>query len=131
MTFNVLADRYDEIQVGQLQQNINQAISNSVPEQQEARPYSAGSGIDITNNVISFHFDDISNTDLDDVKYQFIGYSNSSTNQPSGANADGVLISVFRDDKARGMQMYSPHGSSGTLYLRKYYSGSWQSWTAV
>ena len=131
MTFNVLADRYDEIQVGRLQQNINQAISNSVPEQQEVRPYSAGSGIDITNNVISFHFGDISNTDLDDVKYQFIGYSNSSTNQPSGANADGVLISVFRDDKARGMQMYSPHGSSGTLYLRKYYSGTWQSWAAV
>ena len=134
MTFNVLAERYEEIQIGTLQQSINEAISDSVDTSTQSgggASYSAGDGIQISSNVISFGFNNLNSTDLNDVKYNFIGYANTCTNYPTGTNADGVLISIFRTDNARGIQMYSPHGSTGTLYLRKYYSSTWQSWTDV
>ncbi len=55
MLFNVLADRYDEIQVGSLSQSINEAISDTFPDVNVSGgvTYTAGTGIDITNNVIS------------------------------------------------------------------------------
>lgn len=169
MTYNVLLERYDNIQVGDKKASINDAISDAASDVtiNESREYSAGNGIDITNNVISslltagsgiqissnvisntrsysagtglslssgtfsVHFSDLTSINLNNVKYQYLGYVSSSTNYPSGTNADGVLISIFRDDGARGMQMYSPHGSTGTLYLRKYYNSTWTSWTTI
>ena len=56
MTFNVLANRYDEIQVGSLQQTINDAISDTASvnvTQNNAITYTAGMGISILDNTIS------------------------------------------------------------------------------
>ena len=87
----------------------------------------AGVGIDITSSVITNKFTALDSTNLNNVKYDFYGYSNTSTNYPSGTNADGSLISAFRQDGLRGLQIYSPHASND-VYARNYYASAWQSW---
>lgn len=79
--------------------------------------------------TLSNVFDNLSSKDLNTIKYQFDGYSTSSTNYPSGTNADGALVCAFNTDGTRGLQIYSPHGSTNNyLWARRYFASAWQSW---
>lgn len=57
MTYDVIAEQYDEIQIGQLNQTINEAISDTFPDVNVSggggTTYIAGNHINITDNVIS------------------------------------------------------------------------------
>ena len=78
-----------------------------------------GTGIDITNNVISNQFATLVNPDLDTIKYNYQGYLYGGTNTPSGASAAGMLCSIFRKGTTdRGLQIYVPYNSDKMFYRR-------------
>lgn len=111
------------------------SVNNTFPDAQgnvtvqTSSPLSAGTGIRIENDVISNVFTDLSQPDLNDIKYSFYGYViDCSANTPSGENISGQLISIFDStNNIRGEQIYMPYQSQN-IYTRKYYASAWTTW---
>lgn len=94
--------------------------------------YTAGTGINITNNSISNVFAQLSSINLDDVQYNYQGYIYNATNRPSGTTNNGLLMSFFRDvADYRGIQLYADVYYTGTTrgnIWSRVYNTTWSSW---
>ncbi len=105
--------------------NVNVSSSGSL---------TAGTGIDITNDVISNVFQNLGNIDLDTVTYNFQGYVWGSTNYPSDVStSSGFLIALQRTNYFdHAAQIFIPAGSSiNDLYVRVMYNSNWGAWTKI
>lgn len=133
MTFNVLNEQYDEIQIGDLQQNINDAINDSVQYvENELNPYMAGRGIEIDDHIITNRFAKLDSPDLDDIFYYFVGTVGSAVNVPSGVVTSGMFASIPGDPNSLGVvlsstQFFSSFNST-ELWMRRYHSSAWHEW---
>lgn len=91
----------------------------------------AGTGIDISNNTVNNYYRPLSTPNLNDIKYRFIGYVFTSTNYPTGANANGMLMAIPSNNttSAHIYQQYAPYNSND-IYTRRYNANSstWTSW---
>lgn len=85
----------------------------------------AGTGIDITNNVITNVFETYSG-DLNNLTYNFQGYCSGITNSPTGANGQCCVI-VDKNSTLYCLQIFSPY-SENNLYIRNCNNGAWSSW---
>lgn len=90
-------------------------------------PLTAGTGINITSNIIKTQFDQLTSPDLDTVNYNYQGYVTSSTNMPSGVSGYGELIVASRGASGNCIQLYSP-ADVNRLFIRKYYNNAWTTW---
>lgn len=90
-------------------------------------PLTAGTGIDISNNVISNKYTNLSSINLNDINYLYLGQAmGNCTNLPI-ANTGGQLINIPREDGAYRFQMFSRF-SNDAVYTRKYNNGTWTAW---
>lgn len=93
----------------------------------------AGTGIDISNNVISNQFANLpSGTDLNTIRYNYQGYAPTPTNAPSSASYN--LIVVCRKDGLSGIQIASKYNDT-VVYARTWYTQSdtriWNDWKRI
>lgn len=133
LEYDVLLERYSTITIGDATETINDAINGAVDTSttniSSGVVYSAGSGIDITNNVISNKFTNLSSVDLNDIKYYYMGYVSGGTNVPT-SNGDGYLIVVGSDTNDRCFQMWKVR-SSNNIWHRYFLNNSWSTWTQL
>lgn len=90
-----------------------------------------GSGIEIANNTISFHFNNLSSgTDLNNITYNYLGYVPSATNSPSGY-ASGMLLVVASPAGSNCMQIF--HFYNGAYLFVRYYrqATGWGTWKEI
>lgn len=97
------------------------------------RLLTVGTGIDISNNVISNQFANLpSGTDLNTIRYNYQGYAPTPTNAPSSASYN--LIVVCRKDGLSGLQIASKYNDT-VVYARTWYTSSgtriWNNWKRI
>lgn len=91
------------------------------------RLLTAGEGINISNNVISNKYTNLSSVNLNDINYLYLGQAmGNCTNLPI-ANTGGQLISIPREDGAYRFQMFSRYNNDD-IYTRTYNNGTWTAW---
>lgn len=90
----------------------------------------AGTGIVISNNVISNKYPNLSNIDLNNINYLYLGQTQGNCTNLPVANTGGQLINIPRDDGAYRFQMFSRF-SNDDIYTRKYNNGTWTAWSKL
>lgn len=132
LDYDVLLDRYNTILIGDNTTTINDAIagiSSGTTNISSGVVYSAGSGIDITNNVIKNSYQDLNNVDLNDQLSLYLGYVSNATNTPT-SNGNGYLIVVGSELGDRCMQIWRVR-SSNNLWHRYYLNNAWSTWVQL
>lgn len=90
----------------------------------------AGTGINISNNVITNEFESLLSPNLNDIKYNFSGYVRTATNTPSGTNTNGYLQVIARKgNTSYTKQIFTPYNSNDT-YIRLNNEG-WGAWVKI
>ena len=93
MTFNVLADRYDEIQVGSLQETINDAISDTVDAYSSNKPFDMK--LLWTNPDVSSNFD-AQTVSIDLSKYEMIFIEYDRVAGTSSYNSTSLMTKDYQ-----------------------------------
>lgn len=107
---------------------IDVALMSDVNGKQDV--LTAGTGIGISNNVITNEFDTLLSPDLDDIKYTFSGYVRTASNAPPGTNTNGYLQVIARKgNTSYTMQVYTPYNDNDT-YIRLNNEG-WGAWESI
>lgn len=87
----------------------------------------AGTGIDITGNEISNKFQELVGVDLNNIKYNFLGYVRNVTNGPT---ANGLLISVAGSQNVQTLQIFRTLSSSQNLLYTRFFNAGDNKWTS-
>lgn len=93
--------------------------------------FKGGSGIGISGNEISNEFEQLNNTDLNTVKYNFHGFAaNTCTNRPvsSGGGSLDVYVST---SGAYGSQIYTSYLNDSEVYVRTLNNMVWSEWKRI
>lgn len=108
-----------------------QAIDSGKSLEDYQEVLTGGNGIDITNNTVSSKFENLpSGTDLDDVKYTYVGYTPTPVNGPP-SYLSGMLLTVASDTGNNVMQLHHYYNGD-RLYVRYYREATgWHDWFKV
>lgn len=104
-----------------------QAVDSGKQLSQLQELLTAGTGIDITGNEISNKFQELVGVDLNNIKYNYLGYVRSVTNGPT---ENGLLISVAGSQNVQTLQIFRTLSTSQNLLYTRFFNAGDNKWTS-
>ena len=92
---------------------------------------SAGTGIDITGNVISNKYVSLSSPNLNNINYNYMGYVTTATNIPSGVSTSGQFVCVVREEDNNYLKQFFMPYNTNDVYMRNNNGGTWSAWQKI
>lgn len=91
----------------------------------------AGTGIDITGNVISNKYVSLTSPNLNNINYNYMGYVTTATNIPSGVSTSGQFVCVVREEDSNYLKQFFMPYNTNDVYMRNNNGGTWSAWQKI
>lgn len=121
----------DELYPATLTSNVFDDKGNSLDALLSDLKLIAGTGIDITGNVISNKYVSLASPNLNNINYNYMGYVTTATNVPSGVSTSGQFMCVVRKEDSNYLKQFFMPYNTNDIYMRNNNGGTWSNWGKI